>query len=62
MALNKKRNPNPVKGFFASLIAGGATVLGYSLLFPFLSLESLPDWRRAGVAHRPGGLYHVLGP
>ncbi len=35
MALNKKRNPNPVKGFFASLIAGGATVLGYSLLFPF---------------------------
>ena len=35
MARIKKRNPNPVKGFFASLIAGGATVLGYSLLFPF---------------------------
>ncbi len=35
MAQKKRRNPNPVKGFFASLLAGGATVLGYSLLFPF---------------------------
>ena len=35
MARKNKRNPNPIKGFFASLVAGGATVLGYSLLFPF---------------------------
>jgi hypothetical protein len=35
MARKNKRNPNPVKGFFASLLAGGATLLGYSLLFPF---------------------------
>lgn len=35
MAQKRKRNPNPVKGFFSGLLAGGVTLLAYSLLFPF---------------------------
>ena len=35
MTQKKKRNPNPVKGFFSGLLAGGLSLLGYSLIFPF---------------------------